>query len=139
MAVILTSSAREQAALHGRFLGKTAVVRPPDMRERVPEDDPAHVVVEGVERVAVSAFTVNERGAGSARYHPRRMPALPIDCSADGIFGFGLRADGIYTNVLAEARRCILVPVDCDVHGRKHFPAIEDGFREPAESWKALL
>ena len=27
----------------------------------------------------------------------------------------------------------------CDVHGRKHFLAIEAGFRESAESWKAVL
>ena len=50
-----------------------------------------------------------------------------------------LWADGIYTNVRAEERRCILVVVGCDVHGRKHFLAIEDGFRESTESWKALL
>ena len=50
-----------------------------------------------------------------------------------------LWADGIYTNVRAEERRCILVLVGCDVHGRKNFLAIEDGFRESTESWKALL
>ena len=50
-----------------------------------------------------------------------------------------LWADGIYVNVRAEERRCILVLVGCDVHGRKHFLAIEDGFRESTESWKALL
>jgi len=50
-----------------------------------------------------------------------------------------LWADGIYVNVRAEERRCILVVVGCDVHGRKHFLAIEDGFRESAASWKAVL
>jgi transposase-like protein len=50
-----------------------------------------------------------------------------------------LWADGIYVNVRAEERRCVLVVVGCDVHGRKHFLAIEDGFRESAASWKALL
>ena len=50
-----------------------------------------------------------------------------------------LWADGIYTNVRAEERHCILVLVGCDVRGRKHFLAIEDGFRESTESWKALL
>jgi len=50
-----------------------------------------------------------------------------------------LWADAIYVNVRAEERRCILVVLGCDVHGRKHFLAIEDGFRESAESWKALL
>lgn len=50
-----------------------------------------------------------------------------------------LWADGIYINVRAEERRCILVVVGCDVHGRKHFLAIEDGFRESAASWQAVL
>jgi putative transposase len=50
-----------------------------------------------------------------------------------------LWADGIYVNVRSEERRCVLVVVGCDVHGRKHFLAIEDGFRESAASWKALL
>jgi transposase-like protein len=33
----------------------------------------------------------------------------------------------------------VLVLIGCDVHGRKHFLAIEEGFRESKESWKALL
>jgi transposase-like protein len=39
----------------------------------------------------------------------------------------------------SEERRCVLVVVGCDVHARKHFLAIEDGFRESAANWKALL
>jgi transposase-like protein len=50
-----------------------------------------------------------------------------------------LWADGIYVNVRAEERRCMLVVVGCDLHGRKHCLAIEDGFRESTASWKALL
>ena len=50
-----------------------------------------------------------------------------------------LWADGIYLNVRAEERRCLLVVIGCDVQGNKHFLAIEEGFRESAESWKALL
>jgi putative transposase len=48
-------------------------------------------------------------------------------------------ADGIYVNVRSAERRCMLVVVGCDVRGNKHFLAIEEGFRESAESWKALL
>ncbi len=29
--------------------------------------------------------------------------------------------------------------IGCDTHGRKHCLAIEEGFRESTESWKALL
>ena len=48
-------------------------------------------------------------------------------------------ADGIYVNIRQEERRCILVVVGCDIHGRKHFLALDAGFRESLESWKALL
>ena len=60
---------------------------PVDIREWVPEDDLAHFVLEAVERVAMSSFTVNERGTGSAQYHPRMMLGLLIYCYANGIFG----------------------------------------------------
>ena len=59
---------------------------PVDMREWLPEDDLAHFVLEAVERVPM-AFRVNERGTGSAQYHPRMMLALLIYCYANGIFG----------------------------------------------------
>jgi transposase len=43
-------------------------------------------VIEAVERVAIGAFKVNDRGTGSAQYHPRMMLALLIYCYANGIF-----------------------------------------------------
>ena len=49
-----------------------------------------------------------------------------------------LWADGIYVNVRSEERRCLLV-VGCDNHGRKHFLALDAGFRKSAGSWKAVL
>jgi transposase-like protein len=48
-------------------------------------------------------------------------------------------ADGIYINVRAAERRCILVVIGCDSAGKKHFLAIEDGYRESKESWVKLL
>lgn len=59
---------------------------PPDLRDWVPEDDLAHFVIEAVERVRIEAFEVNDRGTGSAQYHPRMMLALLIYCYANGIF-----------------------------------------------------
>jgi transposase len=59
---------------------------PPDLRDWVPEDDLAHFVIEAVERVAIGAFEINQRGTGSAQYHPRMMLALLIYCYANGIF-----------------------------------------------------
>ncbi len=49
-----------------------------------------------------------------------------------------LWADGIYVNVRGEERRCLLM-VGCDTRGRKRFLALEAGFRESKESWKAVL
>lgn len=60
---------------------------PPDLRDWLPEDDLAHFVVEAVERAPMSAFEVNERGTGSAQYHPRTMLAMLVYCYANGIFG----------------------------------------------------
>ena len=59
---------------------------PPDLRDWIPEDDLAHFVIEAVERGAIGAFKVNDRGPGSAQYHPRMMLALVIYCYANGIF-----------------------------------------------------
>lgn len=50
-----------------------------------------------------------------------------------------LWADGIHVNVRDAERRCLLIVIGCDRHGRKHFLAIEEGFRESTESWTALL
>ena len=60
---------------------------PPDMRDWLPADDLAHFVLEAVERVPMDSFQVNERGTGSAQYHPRTMLALLVYCYANGIFG----------------------------------------------------
>ena len=57
---------------------------PPDIRDWAPEDDLAHFVLEAVERVPTGAFQVNERGTGSAQYHPRMMLALLVYCYANG-------------------------------------------------------
>ena len=63
-----------------------AFLLPPDLRDWIPSDDLAHIVIEAVERVDLDAFKVNHRGTGSAQYHPRMMLALLIYCYANGIF-----------------------------------------------------
>ena len=60
---------------------------PPDIRDWAPEDDPAHFVLEAVERVPTGAFQADERGAGSARRHPRTMLALLACRHANGMSG----------------------------------------------------
>jgi putative transposase len=51
-----------------------------------------------------------------------------------------LWADGIYfTPRLDHERQCLLVLIGADASGRKELLAIEDGFRESAQSWRELL
>src|SRR4051812_5157940 len=51
-----------------------------------------------------------------------------------------LWADGVYfTPRLEHDRQCILVVIGADMQGRKELLAIEDGFRESAQSWRELL
>ena len=48
-------------------------------------------------------------------------------------------ADGIYSNVRLDDRLCLLVIIGVTEQGRKELVAVEDGFRESADSWKTLL
>ena len=51
-----------------------------------------------------------------------------------------LWADGVYfTPRLEHERQCLLVLIGADGSGRKELLAIEDGFRESAQSWRELL
>lgn len=51
-----------------------------------------------------------------------------------------LWADGIhFTPRLEHERQCLLVLIGADASGRKELLAVEDGFRESAQSWRELL
>jgi len=51
-----------------------------------------------------------------------------------------LWADGIHFNVrLEEDRQCILVVMGATPEGKKELVAVEDGYRESEQSWRALL
>jgi transposase-like protein len=51
-----------------------------------------------------------------------------------------LWADGVYfTPRLERERQCLLVLIGADAQGRKELPAVEDGWRESARSWRELL
>jgi transposase-like protein len=51
-----------------------------------------------------------------------------------------LWADGVYfTPRLEHERQCMLVLTGADASGRKELLAIEDGYRESAQSWRELL
>jgi transposase-like protein len=49
-------------------------------------------------------------------------------------------ADGVYFSPrLEHERQCLLVLIGADASGRKELLAVEDGFRESAQSWRELL
>jgi len=51
-----------------------------------------------------------------------------------------LWADGVhFTPRLEHERQCLLVLIGADAQGRKELLAVEDGFRESAQSWRELL
>jgi putative transposase len=51
-----------------------------------------------------------------------------------------LWADGVhFTPRLDQERQCLLVLIGADASGRKELLAVEDGFRESAQSWRELL
>jgi putative transposase len=51
-----------------------------------------------------------------------------------------LWADGVhFTPRLEHERQCLLVLIGADASGRKELLAVEDGFRESAQSWRELL
>ncbi len=48
--------------------------------------------------------------------------------------------DGVHFNIrLEDERLCTLVMIGARPHGEKALLAVEDGYRESAESWKTLL
>jgi transposase-like protein len=48
-------------------------------------------------------------------------------------------ADGIYSNVRMDDKLCLLVIIGATEEGKKELVAVEDGFRESADSWYSLL
>lgn len=48
-------------------------------------------------------------------------------------------ADGVYSNVRLDDRLCLLVIIGVTEQGRKELVAVDDGYRESAASWEAVL
>ena len=64
---------------------------PVDLRQRAPENDVVHFVINAVETMNLSAVSVNSRGSGSQQYSPRMMLGLVIYSYANGVFA----SDGV--------------------------------------------
>ena len=89
----------------------------------------------GAEAPGLSATTVRRLTAAWQDEHERWQSR---DLSARRYVY--LWADGVYfTPRLEQERQCILVLIGADAQGRKELLAIEDGFRESAQSWRELL
>lgn len=54
----------------------TPVLPPPDMRQWVPENHLAHVVLDAVDARDLGAARANHRGSGSSQYPPALMLGL---------------------------------------------------------------
>jgi len=59
---------------------------PPDMRDWLPEDHMVHFILDVVEQVDTSGFSVNVRGTGSKQYPPSMLLALLVYCYSTGRF-----------------------------------------------------
>jgi transposase-like protein len=45
-------------------------------------------------------------------------------------------ADGLYIAAgISDEKACLLIVIGVDTSGRKHFPALREGYRESKESW----
>ncbi len=59
---------------------------PPDLRDWLPEDHIVHFILEVVQSMNPSGFSVNQRGTGSRQYPPSMLLALLVYCYCTGRF-----------------------------------------------------
>src|SRR5258707_1684212 len=65
---------------------ETAYLLPPSVNEWLPERHLARFIVEGIDRLDLSAMSRSYRGTGSASYHPTLLLGLLIYGYATGVF-----------------------------------------------------
>ena len=75
----------------------TPMLLPPDLRDWLPEDHMVHFILEVVQTMDVSGFSVNVRGTGSNQYPPSMLLALLVYCYCTGRFS---------SRVIEEASHC---------------------------------
>src|ERR1039458_7803163 len=64
----------------------TPMLLPPSLRDWLPEDHLAHVIMDAVEELDLSRAQVNQRGSGDPQYPPGMLLALLIYSYATGTF-----------------------------------------------------
>ena len=74
------------AARHLIIDHDTPMLLPPSLRDWLPSDHLAHVIMEAVEELDLSRAQVNQRGSGDAQYPPGMLLGLLIYSYATGTF-----------------------------------------------------
>lgn len=77
----------------------TPMLLPPDLRDWLPEDHIVHFILEVVETMDISGFSVNVRGTGSRQYPPSMMLALLVYCYCTGRFSSRVIEEASYCDV----------------------------------------
>ena len=65
---------------------KSPMLMPPDLRDWLPENHIARLIVDVVEGLDLRSFRTNDRGTGDCQYPPSMLAALLIYCYATGRF-----------------------------------------------------
>ena len=72
---------------------------PPDLRDWLPEDHMVHFILDVVQGMDFSGFSVNHRGTGSRQYPPSVLLALLVYCYCTGRFSSRVIEEATYCDV----------------------------------------
>ena len=78
---------------------RTPMLLPPDLRDWIPGDHPARVVVDLMEQLDCSTAAINPRRSGSEQYPPAMMLALLRYSYSQGLFSSRRIEQATYTDV----------------------------------------
>lgn len=77
----------------------TPMLMPPDLRDWLPEDHMVHFILDVVQGMNFSVFSVNQRGTGSRQYPPSMLLALLVYCYCTGRFSSRVIEEATYCDV----------------------------------------
>ena len=77
----------------------TPMLLPPDLRDWLPEDHMVHFILDVVQSMDFSGFSVNQRGTGSRQYPPAVLLALLVYCYCTGRFSSRVIEEATYCDV----------------------------------------
>ena len=77
----------------------TPMLLPPDLRDWLPEGHMVHFILDVVQSMDFSGFSVNQRGTGSRQYPPSMLLALLVYCYCTGRFSSRVIEESTYCDV----------------------------------------